>query len=176
MKSGVPELEFLRPWDVPEEAVTAFRDAFFAAGERVINGSGGLDFYPDWATWISYLQRVESGEEEGFVPSRVYFARLAGSEEPAGVLDIRPGLPPEKEYFGHMGYAVRPDCRGQGVASAILDYGVRCLRDSGLQEIAVHCYETNTASQRVLENYGFVLDSQYQDKNDGLNVLKYLLK
>ncbi len=165
-------LSFVKPDESMKAAALAFRDAFYAAGERVINGSGGLDFYPDFETWLAYLRRVECGEEEGFVPSRVYFA-VRGSEI-AGVLDIRPTLPPEKATYGHIGYAVRPACRGQGVAAAMTAWGVEALRAQGVSDILAACYDGNGASRHVLERCGFTLAGTELEEGTGKRVLNFV--
>ena len=167
-------LTFVKPDENMKDVALSFRDAFYAAGERVINGSGGLDFYPDFETWLGYLRRVERGEEEGFVPSRIWFA--VQNSEIVGVLDIRPALPPEKATFGHIGYAVRPDSRGQGVAGAMCAWGVAELRRQGVSDILAACYDGNGASRRVLEACGFALAGTELEEQTGKRVLNFINK
>lgn len=164
-------LTFVKPGAGMKDAVLGFRDAFYAAGERVINGSAGLDFYPDFETWLAYLHGIERGEA-CFVPSHVYFA-LRGSEI-VGVLDIRPKLPAEKATYGHIGYAVRPACRGQGVAMAMTAWGVEELRRQGVSDILAACYDGNEASQHVLEACGFALTGTELEESSGRQVLNFV--
>ncbi len=166
-------LVFLRPTPQMAAEVLAFKERFFAAGEQVINGSGGLDFYPDVATWLAYLARVRAGEEEGFVPSDIWFAR-AGEDGPlVGILDIRPTLPPKKMCFGHMGYAVVPGERNKGVAGAMVAWGVRRLRDAGVDEVLACCYEDNEPSRRTLEKNGFTKYGFTIEEETGKTILQY---
>lgn len=166
-------LEFVRPGSGMKEQAVAFCEVFYANGETVINGSGGLDFYDTYEEWLAYHGRVQRGEEEGFLPSEIYFARPTGSDEIIGVIDIRPGLQPHQRHYGHMGYAVAPAHRRKGVASQMVQWALQQLRQKGVKESIACCYESNGASRKTLENNGFSKQNSYFEEGTGKAVLMY---
>lgn len=164
-------LEFVRPTAQREKEIAAFAQSFYDAGETVINGSGGLDFYDTQAEWLAALHRIETGEDEGFLPSHVYLAQQKESKKIVGIVDIRPTLPPEKYDWGHIGYAVAPGCRRKGFATQIARWAAAKLREAGAQNVFACCYEENTASLAVLAKAGFVPTGSYIYEGDGKTVL-----
>ncbi|MDL2218933.1 GNAT family N-acetyltransferase [Ruminococcaceae bacterium OttesenSCG-928-O06] len=167
-----PTLRFVQPDESLRGEIEAFAQSFYAAGEDTINGSGGLDFFPSFATWLRYLRRVEAGEEEGLVPSVVRFAQAEGGRL-LGVVDIRPALPAEKLHFGHVGYATAPPYRGRGVGSAMLAWALAQLRGAGVGDIIACCYADNLPSRRVLEKGGFARRTARTEEETGKRILEY---
>jgi predicted acetyltransferase len=77
---------------------------------------------------------------------------------------------------GHVGYAVVPAKRGQGVAKAALRLLLPILRETGLARVLVTCDETNTASRRVIEANGGVFDGVAPDpEHPGVMKLRFWL-
>jgi predicted acetyltransferase len=88
---------------------------------------------------------------DGAFCGAINYRHVPGTEE----------LPPH--VSGHVGYAVVPAKRGQGVAKAALRLLLPILRDVGLARVLVTCDETNQASRRVIEANGGVFDSAVPD-------------
>ncbi|HVI34209.1 GNAT family N-acetyltransferase [Phenylobacterium sp.] len=62
-------------------------------------------------------------------------------------------------WGGHIGYAVRPSARGQGVASAMLAGALAWCRETlPLDRVMLTVAEDNLASRRVIEKNGGVLE------------------
>ncbi|MDL2293500.1 GNAT family N-acetyltransferase [Ruminococcaceae bacterium OttesenSCG-928-D13] len=167
-------LEFARPERWMRDEVLKFRDAFTAAGEKIINGSGGLDFYPDFETWFSYHQKCQSGEIENTFCSEIWLVRSADSSELVGILDIRPTLTEDKRHYGHLGYAVLPGRRGKGVATAMLAWAVDTLRRAGVTNIYASVYADNGPSIKVLEKSGFLQKGMYKEEDSGKEIVQYV--
>ncbi|HQY91417.1 GNAT family N-acetyltransferase [Caldilinea sp.] len=55
----------------------------------------------------------------------------------------------------------RPDCRGQGYASAVLAAIVTALQDAGVATIVLNVDQRNTAARRIYERFGFVVHCPY---------------
>ena len=55
---------------------------------------------------------------------------------------------------GHVGYAVRPSARRQGIATAALRAGADLAKDLGVDPLLVTCDESNVASRGVIVNAG----------------------
>ncbi len=62
------------------------------------------------------------------------------------------------EVGGHIGYDVRPSRRREGHATAMLRAALPWARDLGIDPALVTCDEDNTASIRVIEAAGGVLE------------------
>ena len=59
---------------------------------------------------------------------------------------------------GHIGYGIRPSARGRGLATWAVGRIVEEARMLGMNQVLAVCESSNTASARVLERQGGVLD------------------
>lgn len=59
---------------------------------------------------------------------------------------------------GHIGYSVRPSCRGRGFATSALMAGLDEARALGIEQVLVTCSVENRASQAVIERCGGVFE------------------
>ncbi|WP_210603323.1 GNAT family N-acetyltransferase [Brevibacterium oceani] len=112
-----------------------------------------------WDDILSTIAREARGID--LPPDRVraefLIAEVAG--QPVGRTSIRYELNDFLfEFGGHVGYAVAPEFRRRGYARQILARSVERLRTAGVTDVLVTCDETNTASARVIEQGGGVLD------------------
>lgn len=84
---------------------------------------------------------------------------LVEGSEFIGDARIRHHLSPELEKTGgHIGYGVRPSRQRQGYATEMLRLCLFWAREHlGLEEAMLTCYVENTASARVMEKNGGVL-------------------
>lgn len=87
-----------------------------------------------------------------------------------GVFSIRYRLSPGLRLRGgHIGYAVRPNRQGQGLATAGLSLALEHARAAGIGRVLVTCADTNLASARVIERNGGRLEAILPDpERDGL--------
>jgi len=61
---------------------------------------------------------------------------------------------------GHIGFAVLPEFRGRGYATAILRLSIEFARETlGIQRILVTCDEDNIGSMKAIERNGGILES-----------------
>jgi predicted acetyltransferase len=67
---------------------------------------------------------------------------------------------------GHVGYGIRPSARGRGLATWALRQVLTTARALGMSRVLVVCQEGNSASARVIERCGGVLDG-VRDTADG---------
>lgn len=59
---------------------------------------------------------------------------------------------------GHLGYEVRPGCRGQGLGHRALQLGVEHLAQYGIGAILLTCSDDNKGSIRIIEAGGGALE------------------
>ena len=123
-----------------------------------------LHYYEEGMSFRRYLEVLaerERGENlpADHVPSTFLFA-FAGTTI-VGRVSIRHSLNPFLERFGgHIGYAVVPEYRRQGYATAILRQSLQIARQTlGLTRVLVTCDDDNVGSIKAIEKNGGVLES-----------------
>lgn len=92
------------------------------------------------------------------VPETILWA-VSGNEY-VGRISIRHELTDSLRIVGgHIGYDTVPSYRGQGVAGQMLSQALPIAYDLGLKKVLITCDDTNTASIRVIEKNGAVLEA-----------------
>ncbi len=82
-----------------------------------------------------------------------------------GRIAIRHRLTPElHEYYGHIGYDVRPTARRRGHASAMLAAALPIANRLGVATALVTCDHGNVGSRAVIERNGGIFEDQRGDK------------
>jgi predicted acetyltransferase len=136
------------------------RDSFLDAA-RDLRDEGWLPDFPveqAAADFEGYIQSVLNDKHGWGVPiSTLWY--IDGLTY-LGTVNIRHRLTPElTRYGGNIGYHVAPRYRRQGHATAMLGATIAYCRDTlGLVHLLVTCAESNTASRRVIEANGAVLE------------------
>ena len=117
-----------------------------------------LSNYVQDEEFCAYLDRVAAWKDESTVPegkvaSTFLVAVIDGKI--AGRLSIRHRL---NDFLalvgGHIGYGVTPEFRGQGIATYMLEYGLKFCREIGIEQVFISCHSENDASRRVIEKCG----------------------
>lgn len=112
--------------------------------------------------WPHVLAQIEwesrgVGLPEGRVPADFLVAEVDG--RPVGRVSIRHRL---NEFLlqegGHIGYAVAPEFRRRGYATAIVREAVKRLAALGVDRVLVTCDDGNHASAGTIEKAGGVLE------------------
>ena len=127
----------------------------------------------DPEAFISQFEDLEAKGEPILLPDGTCVPRLPGftrwiwKEGFCGSINMRwqygtEDLPPH--CLGHVGYAVVPWRRGQGLASAALVALLPEVRFIGLRYIELTTSPDNAASQRVIEKAGGVLLERFRKR------------
>jgi len=137
------------------------RESFLEAA-RDLRDEGWLPDFPVAevaADFGGYVQRIRGDMQGWGVP----FSTLWWIDGVTylGTVVIRHRLTPELTRIGgHVGYHVAPRHRRQGHASAMLAAALGYCSDTlGLTQVLITCAEANTASRRVIEANGGVLEN-----------------
>jgi ribosomal-protein-alanine N-acetyltransferase len=140
--------------------------------QRLINDP---DVWPSLASFEPVTESeerewIENNDEDGVT------LLICVGDEPVGNI----GLNGINEAWGlaELGYMIAPEAQGNGYATdaarRIVRYG---FEDRRLHKIIANAYETNSASQRVLEKLGFqqegVLRDQAYVRGEYLDVIRY---
>jgi len=152
-----PERLVLRPLTEADEAHALLAHRELAAED--------FTFLLGWSpqrTWPQYLRLLQQhrhglGLEPEHVPATFVVAQVGG--DLVGRVSIRHELNDFlAEFGGHIGYAVRPQCRRRGHATEILRQALVIARGEGVERVLVTCDDGNSASQHVIERCGGALE------------------
>lgn len=152
-------LELRRPCTELATSFAAMRDAYLRAGEDPWSPENNLRAtaiaHTDVLAYIELLEHWARGERlpEGWVRSDEFWIVNDGTV--VGAITIRPTL---NEWLhkvgGHIGYAVQPEHRNQGIATFALREALKLLASRGVTEALVTCRDDNAPSARVIEKCG----------------------
>ena len=141
---------------------------FYNNGENTINGSCGIIRFSEYEDWIIYTREISQGLCKDRIPSSTFFAIDNTTNEIVGIIDIRHFLDEEHYYSVHIGYSVSPANRCKGYGSEILKQGIAKAKLIGLERVLLTCEKSNTASSRVIQNNGGVLEKEYMENENAM--------
>ena len=119
--------------------------------------------FEEWVDWLGRMEREDEALPSGRVPSSNRWIVRDGRV--VGTIAVRHALTPSLLVEGgHIGYAVAPGSRRQGVAREALGLALRIAAGRGIDPVLVTCDSTNTASARTIAACGGVLE----DERDGV--------
>lgn len=158
-----PTLQFVAPDECYGKSFLAGYEEMTTPSDRdawIYLGPDGTEdlIYNRFSEYVAELRSRETTPAPHFVRGITYWA-IQGEE-----LVGRIGLRLELNDFlatlgGHVGYIVRPSCRGRGIASRMLEFVLQTSEARSLGKLLVTCDEDNLASQRVIEKCGGVYES-----------------
>ena len=100
------------------------------------------------------------GLPNGWV-SHTRFWYTIGFKKIIGSIDLRHSLTPNLEDLGgHIGYLIRPSERNKGYATLMLAKTVLEAKNLNLKKLLLTTASENTASRKVIEKNGGILDTE----------------
>ena len=140
---------------------TLVRESFIEAA-RDFRSEGWLPEFPVdevAADFAGYVRRVLADQQGGDVPGSTLW--YVDGVTYLGTVIVRHRLTPRLTRLGgQIGYQVAPRHRRQGHATAMLAAALAYCRDTlGVTRVLLTCAESNTASRRVIEANGAVLEN-----------------
>lgn len=142
-------------------------DEFVAEGAK---DSQTADWIAEWGTtwreprgFEAFVNRVRAQEsDESAIPAHWVLTSTrwwVDGDAYLGRIALRQRLNPKlADIGGHIGYDVRPGARRQGHATAMLAAVLPLANSFGIDPALVTCDDDNTASIRVIETAGGVLE------------------
>lgn len=158
------------------EVMTSFLEAmdeFVAEGVSDSQTAGWIATFGDtWRTpegFGAFVRQVRAEEvDETVLPERWMLTSTrwwVDGDRYLGRIAVRHRLNDFlRDVGGHIGYDVRPTARRQGHATAMLRAVLPHARTLGIDSALVTCDSDNTASIRVIEASGGVLEDQRRNK------------
>jgi predicted acetyltransferase len=108
---------------------------------------------------LDFERRLTTDPLARFVPSTTYW--WTDGDTYLGRINLRHRLNDAlSEIGGHIGYDVRPTARRRGHASAMLAAVLPHAAALGIDKALVTCHAENTASRKVIEANGGVLEDE----------------
>ncbi|MCR2807813.1 GNAT family N-acetyltransferase [Paenibacillus soyae] len=106
------------------------------------------------------IKYVEMSDERNvpphLVPQTTYWLYMDGL--PVGYGKLRHCLNDNlRRHGGHIGYAIRPTCRGRGFGKILLGELLKEAFALEIREALLTCDETNAASRKIIESHNGVL-------------------
>lgn len=160
------------------ELFDSWASAVAEFGDGHVDGSGlTAPVTPDRATLEALIADAERLADTAIAPpeDRVHndLYWVVDGDEVVGFLSFRHALNEWlAEAGGHIGYAVRPSRRRQGIASAALLSGIERARELGLDRVLLTCAVDNEGSYRTIERAGGVLQDVSDQSARGMGMLR----
>lgn len=129
----------------------------------------------DVAAYIKKTQKQAKGLglPEGWVPASTFW--LIDGDEYIGNINIRHRLTETlKKRGGHIGYAIRPSMQGKGYGTEMLRLALQKAKDLGIDRVLITCNKNNSASRRVIEKNGGILQDEIDV--DGEPMLRFWIE
>ena len=131
---------------------------------RLIQELGPPDEPRPWvADVVAHERTLTTDPPPDFVPCTTYW--WTEGETYLGRINRRHHLNENlREIGGHIGYDIRPSERRRGHATAMLAAALPLVAALGVEKALVTCDVENTASRKVIERNGGVLEDQRSGK------------
>ncbi|MCC8023406.1 MAG: GNAT family N-acetyltransferase [Clostridiales bacterium] len=161
-----------------KEAVLDYLAEHHENGEFDLQGVYSLPQEDGYEAWLLHLEKLSSEETvpRSFVPATAFLAVRESDGRVIGFISIRHRLNDAlSKSGGHIGYGVRPGERGKGYAARMLALALEFCRGRNIRPVLITCSQSNSASRRVIEKNGGVLE-QTLPRQDGGTTLLYWIR
>lgn len=129
-------------------------------GDEALAEALGVEVVPGWATFTEALRPARGALVDRPDGTR-WGTRLFVTGEPPELVGWGGFKGPPKEGIVELGYAIAPDRRGRGLATAATEAMVaEAFDDPEVSAVIAHTLPERNASNRVLEKVGFHLDGE----------------
>lgn len=175
MELVLPSIEYK---DSYIAAVKEFQaDHSFPLMERTYDKLSIPDLEANFAEYVEKKKSESRGENlpEGYIPATTFW--LVDGGVYIGNVSIRHQLTEKLERWGgHIGYSIRPTARGEGYGSKILALALPKAKELGITRVLVTCDASNTASRKIIEKNGGVLENEMPNPETGVNKLRFWIE
>ena len=159
-----------------------FQTTFLEAAEEYRNAGEELDpaFPGYWSApfsmYVAQLEAVNQGRHVPLstVPAATYWLMRADGRF-LGASRLRYRLTEALRIEGgHVGYSIRPSERRKGYGALLCALTIEEARNTGrFSRLLVTCDTTNTASARIIEKNGGILENKVISQRTGRQVSRY---
>jgi predicted acetyltransferase len=131
---------------------------------REENGFGNEAYGLSFDQYRQFIEEKIRDKDEktvrsGFAPQTIFW--LYDGDEAVGLSTMRHHLHDRyRVNCGHIGFAIRKNARGKGYGKSILRLTIAEIRKIGVKDISLICKPSNTASRKIIESNGGVLERE----------------
>ena len=154
-------LKLLKPSLAQRKESQYFVEEFINNGENTINGCNGLNRIDSYEKWLNHLDINSKERISGRFTSETFFVQRMSDSKIVGVVDVRHSLNEDEYHYGHVGGSILPSERCKGYGTEMTKLGILKAIEFGNKKIVMSCYESNTASKRMIENNGMTIECKY---------------
>ncbi len=148
MKYRLPTLE-------DKNLLSEYISEHYCNYQKILNASANLTEM-DYDKWVERVNKCSEEAQDEWGRFYLYLA-FDSNDKLIGLLNIRYDMDFDKrEYYGDIGYAIRPTERRKGYAKELLKHGLEVCKDNGLDYVIIGCYRDNVGSKKVIEGNGGV--------------------
>ena len=164
-------MEFRLPELKDKEIIIDYIKEHYECGEQKMSASHMLTSM-SFEKWVEKIHNNVNTPDEKWGKSYMYLS--FDNDKLIGFLSVRYDLSEEMiNEYGHIGYGVRPSERRKGYANKMLAYGLKRIKELGLNKVIMACYKENKGSAKtIIKNGGKLIreDKHHIDINNIYNI------
>ena len=129
----------------------------------------------DFPAYVRLIESLRAGNPaRPDVAPQSMFWLVRDGQTVLGGSRLRYGLTARTAQIGgHIGYDIRPGARRQGYGTRLLALTLDRARGAGLARVLITCDTANSASARIIEKNGGLLENRIIDPASGEEVSRY---
>jgi len=157
-------MELVAPSEKYQQSYNSYIEEL--GGEQRYPFTMGLE-HQDFEHLLTQLKDFSLGNNlpNGVVQNSTFW--LVEQSELIGVTNVRHHLNRRIEHCGgHIGLGIRPSFRGKGLGNLLMQLSIMQLVDLDVNPIHIHCYKSNTASAKAIQNNGGIINSEFTESNE----------
>ena len=162
LRAKAAGLSLALPEDVAKGDFLSYHHEWGGDGPRLTPSAMALKGR-SYEQWLRDVITMRTNPPAGLVSSTTYFF-VDRAGRVLGAVDFRHELNDYLlHYAGHIGYGIRPSCRGKGLAPYMLALCLEKAKERGLSRALVTCSDTNLASAATIEACGGELENKVEE-------------
>ncbi len=158
------ELVLVVPSQEHKDEIMKFKNEFIQNGERIINGSAGLDIEDNFENWLKDIKEDETREysepKRARFPGKVFLAYRKSDNRLVGIVQLREKLDDYLLKKGHIGDSVRPTERNKGYSTQMIGLAIEEAKKLGIGNVLMVCHNGNFPSARTIIKNGGVFEDE----------------
>ncbi len=165
LRAKAAGLSLTLPEEVGKEAYLAYFDEWKGTDVDAGFNPGAMHLKGrSYEEWLRDIIAMRTHVREGLVTSTAYFFTDRRGRV-LGAIDLRHELNDELlRHAGHIGYGLRPSCRGRGLAPYMLALCLEKAKERGIPRVLVTCDDENLPSAGTIEACGGELENKVDEE------------
>lgn len=155
-------IKLKRPELSDQKMIENFLSSYSKSNEWIAGSSSLHKYSGKIEEWILLMQDYAAGRN---IPSErvplIQYLIINTEEDMVGVANLRLNLNDYLlNYGGHIGYAVHPHYRRQGIATTIMKQVLKTAQEKNISPVLMTCADDNLISAKIIEAAGGSLEDK----------------